>query len=286
MNYAKQLLSPDELNILSQNVKNNYLSTGVKNQIVLDKLGSIVPKLTSHISDVVGEEVEFLNLNFIFLACNTTMAPLLNSESLGWHTDNTCSVIDGNCYNAWVPLFNDSTETGIEVIADGHNKELFSRLGDPTFPLKVYCKKTSPSVFKLFPQLAGTDYDMVFVKPYTGTIVPFRARDLEISKSERPEAGDVAIFKQTDVHRGFHSNGIRIQLSMKFASKNARLNTAPSNSYYQLFKSFQLALGQSNSNNLSNIANFYRFLELVTPREILSKHGRLEQDLIQSLLSR
>ncbi len=286
MHYARKLLTQDELNILIQNVKNNYSLTGVKNKITLDKLGSIVPKLTSYISQAMDDEVEFLDLNFIFLASHTTMAPLINSESLGWHTDNTCSVIDGNCYNAWIPLFNDSPETGIEVIGDGQNKELFDRLGNPTFPLKVYCKKTAPGVFKLFPQVAGTDYDMIFVKPAHGTIVPFRERDLDISRSERPEAGDVAIFKQSDIHRGFHARGIRIQLSMKFASKKAQLNTAPSNSYYQLFKNFQPTLGQNSARNISDIATFYRLLEMVTPKEPLSKHGRLEQDLIQSLLSR
>lgn len=267
MNYHSQFCSPDELNSLISSVQHHY-DPG-SNRIDLPDIDALKAKITDYIFTTQGVEVEFLGA-FMFLACSTTMERMKLHG--GWHTDSTCTVIDGDCFNAWIPLYVDSLDTGLEVIGEAENPDFYEQLGDPTQPLEIVSRNGSPHIFKMLdiPQ----SKDMVAINTLSGTVVPFHVEELNVSHFAAPKAGDLCLFRQSEVHRGFHQDGVRIQLSLKFFDKAAQLNKKQSNSHYKLLH---------NNLGLDSIPSFINVLNQITPVKPLSKHGKLEGEMLKAL---
>lgn len=272
---TKNFLSKQELLRLIKCVMDNYNPADLKNTINLKSDEGLIQKITEHFECEYGVQVKYIQ-SFIFLASSTTMSSKATSPDQGWHTDGTCQVIDGDCYNVWIPIYNDSTCTGIEVIPEKENRELYRILDDATYPIMVYLRDTAPVVFDIMKGQISDDDDMIFAKAYNGVIVPASRKKIYIERCENPEPGDICIFKQSEIHRGFHKNGIRIQLSLKFQTINARLNPKPSNNLYKLFQNFSKGHG--------DYEQYMEFLKLFTPTSPISKHGMLEKDLLMTLL--
>lgn len=273
--YKKNFLNKEELDLLLRSVIEDNNSFRAKNVLELRGIEDIHTKIHQFFIENLGIEVDFLN-SFIFFACETTMNSRIDSNSTGWHTDGTCSIVDGDCYNIWLPIYNDSSHTGIEVIPEEDNKELYAQLGDPTEVPMIYAKETSPEIFGFFSGKIPSDTDLVIVKVASGLILPITKSKLKILRFENSQPGDVVIFKQSDLHRGFHSDGIRIQLSLKFRNKNSKINQKSTNEFYKLFESI-------NSGD-QTFDNYQKFLEFILPTGQLSKHGVLEKQATSSLL--
>jgi hypothetical protein len=247
----------------------------LKNTINLKNMDALIQKLMYHFAAEYDVEVKLIQ-SFIFLASSSTMASRMTSPDQGWHTDGTCQVIDGDCFNVWVPIYNDSTCSGIEVMPEEGNKQLYQTLGDPTYPLMIYLRDAAPWVFDIMKKDIPSEADMLLVKSYNGTILPVTKSKMNVVRCDNAQPGDIAIFKQSELHRGFHENGIRIQLSLKFQTADARLNPKPSNNLYKLFEKFTGGQG--------GYDQFMSFSKLFSPKYPMSKHGMLEKDLLITLL--
>ncbi|MEE4000860.1 hypothetical protein V1T75_10960 [Tenacibaculum sp. FZY0031] len=266
----------EELDLIKKSVLENIESSQSKNMIELKNIDSIYEKLQLFFKEELGKEVEFLN-SFIFFASSTTMDSRMKSSNMGWHTDGTCSLVDGDCYNVWIPIYNDSESTGLEIVSEGKNPELYTQFGDPTEIPVIYSRENSEEIYHFFGNSIPEDTDLIIVKVASGLVLPLAKKNLNIDKYENPTPGDIVVFKQSELHRGFHDGGIRIQLSLKFRLKNAEINQKSTNQFYKLFET--VTLGEKSFND------YQRFLEFIHPKEKLSKHGSLENEAISSLLS-
>jgi hypothetical protein len=216
----------------------------------IDLRGSrVVDGLRLQLEAVVGQPLAYYGA-FFLLVSETTIETATGNAGDGWHVDSTCARIDGTCFNAWIPLYSRATSTGVEVIARDGNEELYERLGDPRRPLDIFARKRSADVFARL----GVDdgIDLVVVRQGTNNALLLCQDDLVVHRYENPRPGDVALFRQTDIHRGFHDDGLRVQLSIKFVVAGARTDPA----------------GE----------------EPVPPGRPLTKHGRLEAQLVRELL--
>ncbi len=269
MKYQRGFLNQQELNTLTKSTLQGY--DPANNIISLSGIDEIKQKIQAQIEAHYGVSTEFL-MAYLFLACETTMEKF--EQSLGWHTDGSCNFVDGDCFNAWLPIYNDSNDTGMEIISDKENPELYRHVGDQTHSLQIFNRQHDAATFAMV--RAPQEADMLVINHFSGDVFPFDKSKLNISKIEKPQLGDLAIFKQTDIHRGFHNGGVRIQLSLKFISSEAKLNTKASNSYYKLFE------------KMTGGGSIHQFLAarsaLVPPRR-LSKHGKLEGILVKTLLN-
>jgi hypothetical protein len=273
--FTKNFFNKQELSTLVRSVIDNYNPMELKNTIALKNIDGLIRKLSYHFAAEYDTEVKLIQ-SFIFLASSSTMSSRMTSPDQGWHTDGTCQVIDGDCFNVWIPIYNDSTCSGIEVIPEQENKQLYETLGDPTYPLMVYLRDAAPWVFDVMKRDIPADADMLLVKTHNGTILPVAKNKMNVLRFDDARPGDIAIFKQSEVHRGFHENGIRIQLSLKFQTADARLNPKPSNNLYKLFETFTKGQG--------GYDQFMSFSKLFSPKYPMSKHGMLEKDLLVTLL--
>jgi hypothetical protein len=273
--YTKNFFNKQELSTLVRSVIDNYNPMELKNTINLKNMDALIQKLMYHFAAEYDVEVKLIQ-SFIFLASSSTMASRMTSPDQGWHTDGTCQVIDGDCFNVWIPIYNDSTCSGIEVMTEEGNKQLYQTLGDPTYPLMIYLRDAAPWVFDIMKKDIPAEADMLLVKSYNGTILPVTKNKMHVVRCDNARPGDIAIFKQSELHRGFHENGIRIQLSLKFQTVDARLNPKPSNNLYKLFEKFTGGQG--------GYDQFMSFSKLFSPKYPMSKHGMLEKDLLVTLL--
>ena len=273
--YQQGFFNSNDIEILLNSVISNCESSELKNIIRLNNVDTVIQKLTEFFKNSMGIEVDFIQ-SYIFLASETTMVSRMISNDQGWHIDGTSQVIDGDCYNVWIPIYNDSYESGVEVISEEQNPDIYNSLGDPTYPVNIYTKNTASWIFKVLQEEIPEDTDLIIVKPHNGVVLSLELGQVNTWKCNHPEIGDIAIFKQTEIHRGFHSDGIRIQLSLKFKTKDAKLNAKPSNTQYQLFKVL--------SKGSDDYEQFCSFQEFLSAKPELSKHGRLERQAIVSLL--
>jgi hypothetical protein len=273
--HQKDFLTNDELQCLITSVRANYAQSNLKNAIHLKGVDHILKKIERCFEEKLLREVEHVQ-SLIFLSSTTTMAPRMLSASQGWHIDGFSTYIEGECFNVWLPIYNDSTDTGLEIISEEHNKELFAKIGDQTEEPLVYTKETAPRMFKILTGKIPPDSDLLIVKVASGLTLPIKKGNAQILRYENPSAGDVVIFKQTDIHRGFLSNGIRIQLSLKFRVKDSRLNTRHTNTFYKLFESIY--------GSKKSIGEYRDFMEMFIPKPEVTKHGSLERETILSLL--
>jgi hypothetical protein len=208
-----------------------------------------VEDLRTRLEAVVGHELAYFGAFFLLVA-DTTIETANGNAGEGWHVDSTCTRIDGTCFNAWIPLYSRSTSTGVEVIARDDNAELYERLGDPCQPLDIFARNAATDLFARLG--VGDDTDLVLVRQGTRNALLLCRDDLVVRRCENPQPGDVALFRQTEIHRGFHRDGLRVQLSIKFAAADARPLAADG--------------------------------ESAPPGRPLSKHGRLEAQLVRELL--
>ena len=273
--YQHDFLNKNDLQALLNSVIINHGSSELKNTIRLNDIDGLIHKLTDFFSGNMGVQVDFMH-SYIFLASETTMVSRMFNSDQGWHIDGTSQVIDGDCYNVWIPIYNDSSKSGVEIIPEEQNQDLYTSLGDLTYPVNIYTKNAASWIFKVLQEEIPDDTDLIIAKPHNGMVLPLALNQLKTKRYENPRVGDIAIFKQTEIHRGFHSDGIRIQLSLKFKTKEARLNAKPSNTEYQLFKVFS-----KGSDDYGSFCNFQKFFNTNPP---VSKHGRLERETIVSLL--
>jgi hypothetical protein len=99
----------------------------------------------------------------------------------------------------------------------------------------------------------GVDPESDFVILFDGNrrVLELPSSSLRVASIQNAVIGDGAVFNQTDFHRGKHADGIRIQLTLKFIDATARVNESCADA------------------------------ELMKP---LTKHGRLEAQLVRELL--
>ncbi|MGA4607261.1 hypothetical protein [Pseudoalteromonas maricaloris] len=266
MDYTSGFLSELELQSLRECVRKSY--DPVSNMIELDGASPVIEKIIDKISTVFGLETRYLT-SYVFLACDTTMERF--KVNGGWHTDATCSTIDGTCFNAWLPIYVNSENTGLEIIEKTNNPKFYAKLGDSTEPLAILSKLGAPHLFNA----SKEDHNYVAVNKYSGTLTTFSERDLQISRVDSPKPGDLCLFEQTDIHRGYHTDGMRIQLSLKFFCNKAKLNSKPTNPEYKLFK---------NLTGKEDIHSFLAIKKLISTDRKLSKHGTLEAAIVDLLL--
>ena len=291
MAYIKNFFNIEELKSLNKSVSEGTDSMS-GNIITLKNIEPIINKIKKHFLDEFSIEVEPLR-NYLFLASNSTMsygrAPSRNPQ---WHTDGTCRLVDGECFNVWVPLYNDSSESGIEVIRKEQNKNLYTDI-DPKEHLTIYNNFEHPRIFSALPDTV----DLLCIQESSGLILPVSSSNLYIERYENTQPGDIVIFRQSDIHGGFHRGGIRIQLSLKFYCKTAKLNKKSSNQQYKIFESFKNLTEKNNITNVyehssksdhlpkSEFEDYLIFLDqFYHTKKKLSKHGMLELDLVRSLL--
>ena len=268
MKYQPAFLNPDEVIKLAKSVKENHNSAS--NLIDLTAIEDIKAKVAKAITAQYAVEVRFLQ-SFVFLACSTTMENFHLTD--GWHTDGTSRVVDGDCFNAWLPIYVDSTNTGIEVIDQEDNPAFYQQLGDLTQPLEIAMRKTQPQIFNIIN--APAELDKMVVNRFSGNVVPYNDSQVQVSTCKAPNPGDLCLFRQNDIHRGFHTDGVRIQLSLKFVSTQAKLNQRHTNLDYPVLRNF---IGGN------DIHQFLVAQQQMSSTKHLSKHGRLEGEFIQSLL--
>lgn len=208
----------------------------------------VVAQLGAQLETIVARPLGFFAA-FLFLVADTTLETVSSNPGRGWHVDSACSQVDGDCYNLWLPLYSSAAGTGVEVVAAADNAELYQCLGDPRLPLDILVRAGAPDLFAQLGADARTD--LILIRRGSPQALFLSWDDLVLRRMENPRVGDAAVFRQADIHRGFHDAGIRIQLSLKYVDRAAR----------QLEPGVPTAAARG-----------------------LSKHGRLEAQLVRELL--
>lgn len=246
MRYLDSFLSDTTLRALVADVLHAYNPHA--NAIDLSHSNAI-DEIKRSLESVVGHSLRYFGA-FLLLVSETTIETATSNASEGWHVDSSCAHIEGCCYNAWIPLYNSSTNTGVQVITQDDNPELYDLLGDATLPLDILVRTSARSVFEQLK--ANGDADLILLRREASRALALNWSDITFRIHGNPCVGDVALFKQTEIHRGFHQGGIRLQLSIKFLDVYAR-----------------------------EIRTQMPHIPMPKP---LSKHGRLEAQLVRELL--
>ncbi|MCJ8273192.1 MAG: hypothetical protein MJK04_27800 [Psychrosphaera sp.] len=262
------------------------VSFELENVLELNGVEPVISKVGEWVGQMVGNEVEYL-IAFIFLASDSTMnfgKP--HSVCPSWHTDLTNRWVDGDCFNAWIPLYINAQGSGVSIISEMDNPLLYSEL-DPTYKFSIYTREKQSAMFDLLAPNCGPQIDMMVVTMHNGVIKLLNSDTLNIRRFDNAFVGDVGLFNQGHIHGGFHQKGIRIQLSLKFRVKTATLNKKPSNELFKVFENvqsqgFALPLPK---NNCEEFEAFNAFRKNLLKRDKLTKHANLKIDLIKALLS-
>ncbi len=296
MIYQKGFLNFEDLQNLRRSTSVG-VSSMIGNIIVLKNIDNILIKIKKYFAECCELEVEYLR-SFLFLASDSTMsfggAQRLNPQ---WHTDATCRLIDGDCYNVWIPIHNDSECSGLEVISREKNEKLYENI-DPNEHTTIYNKFDHSRMFDALPSLVPADTDLILIQEASGLIQPESIAKLNVARYDNSLPGDILIFKQSDIHGGFHDGGIRIQLSLKFLCKNAKLNRQSSNEQYKVFETLRMLRSNNEAFDIVNkspenanekireIKEYLTFLDTYySVNKKLSKHGMLEKGVVRSLLN-
>lgn len=272
----KNFFNQQELQTLRKSILENLKTLDTDNNINLKNADDLINKIKDYFSSNLNIAANFIRAGVI-LASESTMRPRMGTVSEGWHVDGACRFVDGDCYNVWIPIYNDSSNSGIEIITHADNSELYTELGDQTYDIEVTTQKGAPWIFDLIKAKIKSDSEMIFFKPENAKLVITAKNKIYITRLDSPVTGDIAIFKQSEIHRGFHYHGIRIVVNLKFMDSNAKLNSKPSNTFYRLFEIY--SKGQNYDYELFSV-----FINNFIPKQDLSKHGLLERELINTVL--
>jgi len=215
MRYLENFLSDATLRTLAADVLQAY--NPQVNAIDLSH-SCVIDEIRQSLEPIVQRPLRYFGA-FLLLVSHTTIETATKNVSEGWHVDSSCAHVSGDCYNTWIPLYNSSTNTGIQVIAQADNSEIYRHMGDATLPLEILVRTSAQEVFE---RLDATDADLVLLRRDGSRSLVLNWSDVAICSRNNPCVGDVALFKQTEIHRGFHQNGIRIQLSVKFMDADAK----------------------------------------------------------------
>lgn len=238
------------------------------NQVELAGAEAAVGELLRITEQEVGNKVSYYK-SHLFIASPTTPPE--------WHTDLSSSEVNGDCYNIWVPLFVKASPAGIRVIPKEKNADLYEKLGDSRLQVDIFERAAAPKLFDL--ARVSSQYDILFLKKELGMLLPYQTQALHIESYQEAKVGDLAIFKQDEVHSGIGDNGIRLQLQLKFITAGTRLNAEPSNRLYQLFKTYT-----GSTDDLQQFKSFSSQVSGIMENKQLSKHGRLQAQLVPTLL--
>lgn len=247
MQYFSSFLTKHELGALCTDALSAYSS--VRNEVDLSHSATL-DVLRSRLEARLGRRLRYFGA-FLLLVSDTTIETANGNASEGWHADDSCAVVSGDCFNAWIPLYNSSRSSGLEVIPECENAWIYEHLGDPVSPLEVFVKTSSSHIFDRL--AAGDDTDILLLRRGIRKSLLLEWKDLRVVRHDAPLVGDLLLFRQTEIHRGIHDGGIRIQLSLKFLDERAVDLRDP--------------------------------VAAAAPTKSLSKHGRMEAQLVRELLS-
>lgn len=246
MHYLSGFLCPDSVARLSSDV----LASFRPGRNVVDLMYSpVVSELAARVSEQVGQPLRYFKA-FVFLLSDTTAETATSNEAEGWHVDDSCTLVDGECFNVWIPLYCSSSDSGVRVIERARNQELYALLGDETLPLDIWVRSSAERTFSQLADIGGAE--IIMIRRGSSCSAALRWEDIEITEALNPVLGDVAVFSQRELHQGHHRGGVRIQLSIKFMTADARI--------------------------------IYQVDDQLIPSKPLSKHGRLEAQLVSELL--
>lgn len=247
MQYISGFLTRHELGALCADALSAY--SPVRNGIDLSRSATL-DALRRRLEARLGRRLRYF-CAFLLLVSDTTIETANGNASEGWHADDSCALVAGDCFNAWIPLYNSSRSSGLEVIPESENRWIYEHLGDPGSPLEIFVKTSASQLFDRL--AAGSDSDLLLLRRAIRTSLLLDWNALRIVRHDAPLAGDLALFRQTEIHRGIHHDGIRIQLSLKFLDERAIDLRGPATA--------------------------------AAPARALSKHGRMEALLVHELLS-
>ena len=247
MQYFSGFLTKHELGALCADALSAYSS--VRNELDLSRSATL-DALRCRLEARLDRRLRHFGA-FLLLVSDTTIETANGNASEGWHTDGSCALVSGDCFNAWIPLYNSSRSSGLEVIPECDNAWIYEHLGDPVSPLEIFVKTSSRHIFDHL--AASDDTDILLLRRGIRKSLLLAWKDLRVVRHDAPLAGDLALFRQTEIHRGIHDGGIRIQLSLKFLDEHAMDLRDPG--------------------------------AAATPTKTLSKHGRMEAQLVRELLS-
>lgn len=247
MQYISGFLTGHELGALCADALSAY--SPVRNGIDLSRSAALVA-LHRRLEARLGRRLRYFGA-FLLLVSDTTIETANGNASEGWHTDDSCAWVSGDCFNAWIPLYSSSRSSGLEVIPECENGWIYEHLGDPASPLEIFVKTSARQLFDRL--AAGCDSDILLLRRDIRTSLLLDWNALRIARHDAPRAGDLALFRQSEIHRGIHRDGIRIQLSLKFLDERAVDLRDPA--------------------------------AAAAPARALSKHGRMEAQLVRELLS-
>jgi hypothetical protein len=246
MIFEKRFLTQRRVSSLAKDVLTAYDGNGT----ALDLASSeVVEEVRLDAERLLGRKLHYYGA-FLFFVAATTMETATGGAEAGWHIDGTCQSVEGDCFNAWIPLYCRSSSSGIEVISKVGNRRLYDEIGPNPRSVKFLVRARAEAVFD---QL-GVATDFAVVEEDSKRLIPVSSSDLVVSAFNNVAPGDLALFRQDEIHRGTHKDGIRIQLSVKFRCRRSV---------------DRRAIGPLRSNHVKPI----------------SKHGRLELLVIRELLS-
>ncbi|MBL8300635.1 MAG: hypothetical protein JNN30_20035 [Rhodanobacteraceae bacterium] len=247
MYYFSRFLTTHEIGALCTDALMAYSPT--HNELDLSRSATL-EAVRDRLEVRLGRRLRYFGA-FLLLVCDTTIETANGNASEGWHTDGSCALVSGDCFNAWIPLYNSSRSSGLEVITDCDNAWIYEHLGDPASPLEVFVRGSASHIFDRLGASDGTDLLLLRRALRKSLLLEWKA--LHVARYDAPAAGDLALFRQTEIHRGVHRDGVRIQLSLKFLDERAIDLRSPD--------------------------------AAIVPEKQLSKHGRIEAQLVRELLS-
>ena len=106
-----------------------------------------------------------------------------------------------------------------------------------------------------------------------------KKKQLVIEGSIDTKVGEGSIFRHSDIHRGQGGTGIRIQLQLKFAVKDTKVNYGPTSNYGKVYESIH-----KDENDIIRFGRFERMAEALQKPQSLSMNEIYKIDLLRSFL--
>jgi hypothetical protein len=288
MDYQQQFFNQQQLKLLRQSalaaVNYTDANEALFNRVQLNDINPLLEQIGEHVGRLAATEVDFLSAS-IELVCDATLnhgKP--QGDTPHWHTDSSNRWVSGECFNVCVPLYNDSVASGLSVIAADDNPGLYQQLGDRSYPIVVYSREKTPSFFALLPPKTPKQIDLLVLNGFEGRIIPCSSDSLQISTSTALQPGDIGVFRHDDIYGSFLQSGIRIELSLKFKSSEAKLNTKGSNELFATYNSLYSDLMGEAQPQSQQLEGFLAFEQQFLAKTKRPKPEVLKVELITELL--